>query len=226
MKLCTQLLSQPADTQSTADLDHSTQQQLCNIVRIALLRAQRWRPPPNRSPADFAEELEQVAFLAGMESIRSRSRGPLPLGTFAYQHILSSMRTWYRKEWRFGQASAELPLWLEPELNADCDYAASQPASLQSRPDEVAVHNELRLKVSILPQPQRTLLIRIYWLGSTEVIAAKALGVSQCVINQRKQTVLRELHKYFSLDDSIATANGGVSRPLNVMHHHNCKLQV
>ena len=157
--------------------------------------------------------MEQVACLAALEADRDHHTYPdVELGAFIYQRVMSGLRDYSRREWRFGGHTAR---WATAGFESEPDELRllEEIPTPEPGPDQAAVERELDLLMMVLPVHQRSLVVRLYWLGLTETQEAKTSGVSQCIVNRRKLAALGELRNQFAIN-RIAAAQ---LQPLNQM---------
>ena len=189
-------------------------QEIPNTIGKSLARALAWGTPPNWSVQGWAEELRQIACLAALEALRdSPDTAEVMLGAFLYQRVISKVRHHARREWRFA-----LPL----SIPAGQDTAPLEEVlSPAPTPDQHALRRELLVCVSALPSHQRNLLVRLFWLDSTELQEAKALGLSQSAVNRRKRSVVMALRRSFG---ETASSQPIRRRGANRTHNSSFKL--
>lgn len=166
-------------------------------LRDALRTIRSWRPPPNWSRADWAEERIQVACWAAFQAMEeyNPARSPFPLQDFIRYRILARVLTHYRREWSF--SARFLPHLAQndhDDVRLETPDAAASPApepSTEANPASAV--SELREAVLLLEAPGHWVLMQIFWHGYTESELAAQLGLSQRAVSKRKQTALKQL---------------------------------
>lgn len=143
-------------------------------------RARSWRVPPNWSPIDWYEELRALTAFAAWQAEQDydSSRG-VPVSSFVYCRVMAQALARYRQEWRFALRSAASNF----EIVATIAVAESSDAT-----SEV-----LEEAMDLLPEPERWLLLQLFWQHRTEAGIADQLHISQPAVSKRKRAALLHL---------------------------------
>ncbi len=167
------------------------------VVRACRKRLRKWRVPRNWSPADWLDELAEVAWVAGWEAYWDfdPSKG-VRLAWFVWARAMQSALTRHRQEWRYiGPLVSEVA---EETLDAAEAGNAPENGPLSGKnglpqSDLAPVRVALRDAVADLPQGERWLVQQLFWEGRTEAEVARILGISQRAVSRRKKAVMLAL---------------------------------
>jgi RNA polymerase sigma factor (sigma-70 family) len=142
----------------------------------------RWRIPPRWNDVDWVAELQSEGAAAALEAIAcfEPSRN-VPLHAYVRMRVMGRVLTRYRQEWTYAIRQV-------PEEVSD----ASELSSLASPSWPV---DELRDVLTQLDDPDRALIIRIFWNAETEAEIARSLGLSQQAISRRKKKILDKIRE-------------------------------
>ena len=151
------------------------------LVRNCLMRLPHRSVPPSWSGRDWREEIEQVVALAMMRALNDfhPARGEDP-EHFIFRRVDSEVRNTQRREWAFGRRSQPMDdaTRLDLVVGPDCLYDELQQAIFQ------------------LPEPQRRVIVLLFFEDLTEVLAAQRLDLGQPAVNRLKRAGLASLRKY------------------------------
>src|SRR5713226_6523747 len=159
-----------------------SQDSLDRLLRSCLLRLPRRSVPPSWSRRDWQQEVEQVVALAMMRALNDfhPARGEDP-ERFVFRRVDSEVRNRQRREWAFGRRS--------------------QPMDDASRLDFVIgpdyLSDELQQAILQLPEPQRRVIVLLFFEDLTEALAAQKLDLGQPAVSKLKRAGLDSLRKYF-----------------------------
>ncbi len=152
------------------------------LLQSCLLRLPRRSVPPSWSRRDWQQEVEQVVALAMMRALNDfhPARGEDP-ERFVFRRVDSEVRNRQRREWAFGRRS--------------------QPMDDASRLDFVIgpdyLSDELQQAILQLPEPQRRVIVLLFFEDLTEALAAQKLDLGQPAVSKLKRAGLDSLRKYF-----------------------------
>jgi RNA polymerase sigma factor (sigma-70 family) len=194
MKLCTRLWTQLVEFRP--QLEPSTAQIGLAILLNALRRAATWTLPRNWSSVDWNDEIRQIALVAAFESIREHNgRRDVVLGAFVYQRVMGKILTQYRRERRYSFQCSLSTSCHQSDYSSEFPQKLAHVASPSPRPDQVAIHVEVRAAVLVLPERHRTMLLRLFWENSTQAEVATSLNLTQSGVNRRKASALKLLRE-------------------------------
>jgi len=150
--------------------------------------------PRNWSPADWAEEIRQVALAAAWQALCDYDpTSGIPFEAFVYHRVMSAAHTYRRREYKFSSRCCPFP---EPNHSSDAEPFANgdppevaDPASI--RPSDYA---DVRRRVAQLPPDRRFIIEQLFWHGRTEADLAATLHLSQPTLHRRKHSALHVLN--------------------------------
>ncbi len=179
----------------------SLPEEVVPIIEVSLLRVSRWHRPPNWSSDAWMMEIQQVALEAALQAAQDHAAHPgVEFGAFVRLRIMSKVRHYCRKEWRFSWRTAHSKTACECELdNSPFPDIEALPSS-EHWPDQAAARREVALLVTTLPRHRQWLVLHLYWLGLSESQVANVIGVDQRTVNRRKAETLDELRSHFAID--------------------------
>jgi hypothetical protein len=169
------------------------------ILSMALRRIRCWKTPPYWSREEWYKEITQIAVAAGIQAVfECNERNCEVCERFVAQRMTSGVRRRHRHEWAYAAHfySAELVSESSAET-LDSRWGESQITD--SAAESVLIYQELHDAISKLKSPYRIVIEDIFFGGYTETEVASRLDVSQCAVNKRKKSGLRELRDFLSV---------------------------
>src|SRR6266404_2215341 len=149
------------------------QDSIQRLLRSCLLRLPCRSIPPSWSHLDWQQEIEQVVALAIMRALNDfhSARGEDP-ERFVFRRVDSEVRNRRRREWAFGRRSQ--PMVSDCHLGADeHSQNAATRVDLVVGPD--SLYDDLQQAILQLPEPQRRVIVRLFFEDLTEALAAQKL---------------------------------------------------
>src|SRR6266404_6167844 len=174
------------------------------LLQSCLLRLPRRSIPPNWSRLDWQQEVEQVVALAIMRALDDfhLARGEDP-ERFVFRRVDNEVRNRQRREWAFGRRS-------QPMVSDGHVGAGKLSQNDATRVDLVAgpdcPYDELQQAILQLPEPQRRVIVRLFFEDLTEALAAQKLDLGQPAVNRLKRAGLDSLRKYLCWKGPAAAA--------------------
>jgi DNA-directed RNA polymerase specialized sigma24 family protein len=159
-----------------------------------------WRVPPNWSVADWRDEIRTHGLWAACEASRDfdASRG-VPLDAFVYQRVIARAYSRFRREWAYGLRCISETDGVVPD-----GWYASLPGEscvlyreFSVEPDPA--YQEVRDAVESLSEPDRLLIMQLFWEGQTDADIAEARGISHQAVNRRKRAVIQKLRAWLEV---------------------------
>ena len=151
------------------------------LLGSCLLRLPHRSVPPSWSRRDWQEEVEQVAALAMMRALKDLhlARGE-DREHFVFRRVDREVRNRQRREWAFGRRSQPMDDATRLDLVAGPDYLC----------------DELQQAILRLPEPQRRVIVLLFFEDLTEALAAQKLDLGQPAVSRLKHAGLDRLRKY------------------------------
>ncbi len=149
-------------------------------------RIRNWRIPPRWSPRDWWEEAHAQAAIVAWQAYQDYdpAQGLLPLDAFLHLRVLAGVRTRYRQEWGYG-------LHQGPKAPSTSFVAPADPSALVEDADLI------RQILESLEESDQWFLRQLFWVGMSEDVVARTLGISRQAVNKRKMAIMKGLRKRY-----------------------------
>ena len=193
--LCMQISLSPAEPGQEAEIPR----EVFEIISAWPPVAQRWSRPRHWSGAAWAKEVKQVAALAALKADQTACGG-VELGAFVRQRVKSEVWNYWRQERVFGRRTVPCASSVGSGPKGWSLAGIDEIPSAEPRPDQRATEREVVALVLMLPQHQRSLVVRRYWLGVAEAEEAQALGVNRSTVHRRMKAALRAMRKQCAIE--------------------------
>jgi len=164
------------------------------LLRSCLLRLPRRSVPPSWSRRDWQEEVEQVVALAMMRALNDfhPAQGEEP-ERFVFRRVDSEVRNRQRREWAFGRRSQ--PIVSDSHAGAN-ELSENDATRLDFVVGPDHLYDELQQAILQLPEPQRRVIVLLFFEDLTEALAAQKLDLDQPAVSRLKRAGLDSLRKY------------------------------
>jgi len=171
-----------------------SQDSVARLLRSCLLHLPRRSVPPSWSCRDWQQEVEQVVALAMMRALNDfHPAGAEDPERFVFRRVDSEVRNRQRREWAFGRRSQPMISDSHPGANELSENDANR-VDLLVCPDDL--YDDLQQAILQLPEPQRRVIVLLFFEDLTETVAAQKLGLGQPAVNRLKRAGLDSLRKY------------------------------
>jgi len=167
------------------------QDEIRAIIKKCLARIRSWPIPRNWSYPDWFDEAEEVATVAAWLAVSDyKPPAASAFGYYAYQRILSSVRTRYRQEYLYGLRFAIRFV----DYAADSDQQPPERATPYVEPAiEPVTNGDLTDALAKLSNDHREVIEQVFLNGRTEMQLAASLGISRVAVHKRKHAALHIL---------------------------------
>ena len=157
------------------------------IVKACVRRVLHWPVPPNWTGSEWTKEVAAHGEAAAHEACcrYDSSRSP-DLGLFVMSRVMGRLLTRYRQEWNFARRVVQ---W-------NSESEENPVETLATRPHTEAVY-DMREAVTDaikgLAEPDRWLVVQLFWNDRDQSEIARELGVSQPAISKRYRNIAYQL---------------------------------
>jgi DNA-directed RNA polymerase specialized sigma24 family protein len=157
------------------------------IVKTCVRRVLHWPVPPNWTGSAWMKEMaahgNAAAHEASCQYDSSRSSEP---EVFVKSRVMGRLLTRYRQEWNFARRVAHWSSETEDgPVSTLMDAARADSAGDMRKTVTDAVNG--------LPEPDRWLVMQLFWHDRDQRELARELGVSQPAISKRYRNIVRQL---------------------------------
>ena len=172
----------------------------CRVLNGCLKRILGWCVPPNWSVVDWREEIRAHVLAAVCEAICDfDSSRRVPLDAFIYQRVIARAYTRFRQEWAYGLRCISETDGVVTDGGHMSLPGQSRIQYLESSIEPNPAYQALHEALGSLSEPNRQLIMQLFWEGQTEAFIAEALGISRQAVSKRKRAVIQKLRAWLEV---------------------------